>query len=143
MAQEIGDKNFNQFYENDILKSKGILVVNFWATWCKPCVQELPSFERINSETDPEMLNIYLVNLDFNSKFRITATEFVKTRNIKSTVVHIKDTDPNDWINKVDSTWSGAIPATVIYVNGKKCFFKEGEMTYEELSSVISGIENK
>ncbi len=141
-AQEISDKNFALFYKQDIAKSKGILVVNFWATWCKPCVEELPYFERIFQEMKSDSFNVCLANLDFNSKYKSSATDFVNKKSIQSKVVHINDSDPNEWINKVDLTWSGAIPATVIFLNGSKVFFKEGEMTYEEISSVISKIKN-
>ncbi|MBK7429628.1 MAG: TlpA family protein disulfide reductase [Bacteroidetes bacterium] len=143
LAQDIADKKFEQFYQDDILKANGIQVVNFWASWCKPCIVELPYFEKINSEIGSNNFKVCLVNLDFNSKFRGAATDFIKNKKIKSKVVHINDTDPNEWINKVDSSWSGAIPATLIYVNGQKVFFKEGEMSYEELKAEILKAENK
>ena len=143
LAQDIADKKFEQFYQDDILKTGGIQVVNFWATWCKPCIVELPYFEKINSEMGSKDLKVCLVNLDFNSKFKSSATDFVRNRNIKSKVIHINDADPNEWINKVDSSWSGAIPATLIYVDGQKVFFKEGEMSYEELKAEILKAENK
>ena len=100
-GQDVEDKDFDHFYKDEISDSKGIVVINFWATWCKPCVLELPYFERINSEMKSEQLNVCLVNLDFNSKYKTSASEFVKSKNIKSKVVHLNDTDPNKWINKV------------------------------------------
>ena len=142
-AQEISDKKFEAFNRENIAGSKGVVVVNFWATWCRPCIEELPFFEKVNSEMNSESFRMYLVNLDFNSKFKTVATDFVKRKQIKSEVIHINDTDPNVWINKVDSSWSGAIPATVIYNDGKKVFFKEGEMTEEQLREAISKIKNK
>ena len=142
-AQEMADKDFDSFYREEVLNSKGIVIVNFWATWCKPCVHELPYFERINSEMNYEMFNVLLVNLDFNSKYKISASEFIKNKNIKSKVIHLNDTDPDKWINKVDSSWSGAIPATIIFKDRKKVFFKEGEMTYEEIKSISTKLINQ
>jgi len=137
LAQNISDKSYSEF-EQDIVTTKGILVVNYWATWCKPCIEELPHFEKLNSEMKSDRFHVYLVNLDFNSKFKESATEFIKRKNIQSTVFHINDTDPNNWIDKADNSWSGAIPATMIYRDGKKVFFKEGEMTYDELKSIVT-----
>lgn len=137
-GQEIEDRNFNSFKEEIVTNSKGVVIVNFWATWCKPCVQELPVFERINSELKAENAKVYLINLDFNSKYKTSVAEFLDKRELRSKVIHLNDTDPNNWINKIDSSWSGAIPATVIYNDGKKIFFKEGEITYEEIISKIN-----
>lgn len=121
-GQEVIDKDFNSFYKEEITESKGIVIVNFWATWCKPCITELPYFEQINAEMKSEKFSVCLVNLDFNSKYKTSAVEFVRNRNIKSKVIHLNDTDPNKWINRIDSNWTGAIPATIIYENGKKYF---------------------
>ena len=137
-GQEVIDKDFNSFYKEEITESKGIVIVNFWATWCKPCITELPYFEQINAEMKSEKFSVCLVNLDFNSKYKTSAVEFVRNKNLKSEVIHLNDTDPNKWINKIDSNWTGAIPATLIYNNGKKVFFREGEITYDELKSEIN-----
>ncbi len=131
-GQEVIDKDFNSFYKEEITESKGIVIVNFWATWCKPCITELPYFEQINAEMKSEKFSVCLVNLDFNSKYKTSAVEFVRNKNLKSEVIHLNDTDPNKWINKIDSNWTGAIPATLIYENGKKIFFHECEITYDE-----------
>lgn len=86
---------------------------------------------------------LFLANLDFNSKFKEVVNRFLSEKKIKSTVVHINDQDPNNWINKIDSSWSGAIPATVVYNDGRKVYFKEGEITYEELNTVLINVKNK
>jgi thiol-disulfide isomerase/thioredoxin len=118
-------------------KNDTLYILNFWATWCKPCIEELPWFEKVNGEYSVGPVRLILVNLDFNSKVESNVKPFITKRNIKSVVVHISDTDPNEWINKIDERWSGAIPATVLFKNGKSIFFKEGSMTYEELKNVI------
>ena len=142
-AKGIDDYNFDQFYSKEIKSSKGLLIVNFWATWCKPCVAELPVFEKTNKELDRLSEKIILVNLDFNSQFKKSVSQFIQKRNIESKVIHINDTNPNSWIDKIDKEWSGAIPATVIYFDSKKVFFKEGEISYEELKKEIIKIRNQ
>lgn len=118
-------------------KNDTLYVVNFWATWCKPCIEELPYFEQCNNEFNSRPVKIILANLDFNSRLKTGVEPFIERKDIKSNVVHILDTDPNLWINQVDSTWSGAIPATIMIKNGKKLFFKEGEMNSRELKQTI------
>lgn len=142
-AKSIDDYNFDEFYRQKIDSSKGLLVVNFWATWCKPCVTELPVFEKANSELNRLSEKILLVNLDFNSQYKKTVSTFLNQRTVSSEVVHINNSDPNSWIDKIDKEWSGAIPATVIYFDAKKVFFKEGEISYEELKKEINKIKNQ
>ena len=130
---------FDTFFSDTISKSSGIIVLNFWATWCKPCVAELPTFEEANTKLK-ERGQVILANLDFNSQVDKLVVPFLEKRKFNSKVVHIDSANPDAWINKVDSNWSGAIPATVIYFNGEKRFFHEGEMTGEELNNAIESI---
>ena len=114
-----------------------LYILNFWATWCRPCIEELPFFENCRQEFKDEPVRIILVNLDFNNQVETQVIPFIKKKNIASSVWHITDTDADSWINKVDKSWSGAIPATVMYKNGIKLFFKEGQMSQEELKSTL------
>lgn len=118
-------------------KNDSLYVLNFWATWCKPCIEELPHFEKLNAEFADKGVKVILVNLDFHSRVESSVKPFLVRKNIKSRVVHITDTDPNEWISKIEEKWSGAIPATVVYKNGTTVFFKEGALTYDELKTVI------
>lgn len=110
-------------------------VVNFWATWCKPCIEELPHFETIGKEYRGKDVKVILVSLDFPDQTE-RLTNFIKKRNIQSEVVFLDDGDGNSWIPKVDVNWSGAIPATIIY-NGQKRSFYEKSFTYQELEKEL------
>ncbi len=131
-------QTFNQLYTDIINDKENITVLNFWATWCRPCVEELPDFEKTNAEFKSKQVKVILANLDFHSKVESLVPAFITSRSLQSSVVHITDQDPNDWINKVDETWTGAIPATVIYAKGKKVWFIEGQTNYEELKTIIN-----
>lgn len=111
-------------------------VVNFWATWCVPCVEELPNFEKLNATYKDEKVKVLLVSIDFPKMAESKLLPFIKAKNLKSDVVLLNDPDANSWINKVDSTWSGAIPATVIYKKDKRQFY-EKSFTYEELETEV------
>lgn len=115
-----------------------IYVVNFWATWCKPCVEELPYIEQLHGDTFDNPVQVLLVSLDFRNQIENKLLPFIKERNIKSQVVVLDDPDANTWIDKVDSRWSGALPATIIYHKDQKLFFSEGFENYQSIKKVIS-----
>jgi len=116
------------------------VVVNFWATWCVPCVEELPGFEQLNKLYASKNVKVILVSLDFTSRIESNVIPFIQNRKIKSEVWHITDSDPNTWINQIDSSWSGAIPATVIYDSShRKIKFNEGAMSFDELDKIVTG----
>jgi len=113
--------NFEQFEKYLQIEDDNIHVVNFWATWCAPCVKELPYFEAVNAEYKDKNVNVLLVSLDFNLK---KLNSFLVKNELKSEQVLLDDPDQNAWIPKVSAQWSGAIPATVIYKKGKRKFYE-------------------
>ncbi|MGB0788033.1 MAG: TlpA disulfide reductase family protein [Marinirhabdus sp.] len=148
-AQDISDSgsipllNFEAF-ERQFLKKQNdtTYVVNFWATWCKPCVKELPYFEQLNKNYKDRKVKVILASLDFPDQVQKQVIPFIKKRGLKSETVLLDDPGANSWIPKVDSTWSGAIPATVIYKKGVRAFY-EKSFTYGELENELrSGFLN-
>lgn len=110
-------------------------VINFWATWCKPCVSELPSFERLREATRQHKVKIVLVSLDFMADLSTKVTPFVQKRQMKNVVWLLNETDYNLFIEQVDRRWSGAIPATLIFNNhSRKRKFFEKELSFETLA---------
>ena len=118
-------------------------IINFWATWCKPCVQELPNFEKIGSVYQSKKTKVILISLDFKREFESRLKPFVKDRAIKSTVYLLDEPNYNSWIDKVDTGWSGAIPATIIINKQKNIHqFYEREFTFEELNKIVEPLIN-
>ena len=116
-------------------KADQIQVINFWATWCAPCIKELPLLEKANAQSDLGA-KITLINLDYADKVD-KVNDFIARKNIRSKVLLLDELDYNAWIEKVEKNWTGAIPATLIFdpKTGKRKFvereLKEGEL--EEL----------
>lgn len=111
-TSEIVIYNFNQLNKLLQKKSEKTYVINFWATWCAPCVKELPYFEEITKTYSTNKIEVILVSLDFPNKFEDRLIPFVKKHQLQSKVILLDAPNENEWIPKVDSSWSGAIPAT-------------------------------
>jgi thiol-disulfide isomerase/thioredoxin len=118
------------------LKDDTTYVINFWATWCKPCVEELPYFQRISNEMKGNKVKFLYVSLDFRKNLETALIPFIKSKGFPDNVVMLSDPDANSWIDQVDPSWSGAIPATLIYRNDRRAFF-EMSLSYEDLNSNI------
>lgn len=108
-------------------------IFNFWATFCIPCIKELPYFEKIGAQYSAKKVKVILVSLDFKSKLESQVLPFLKKRAIRSKVILLSDPDANAWIDKVDGSWSGALPATLI-VKGQHREFYERSFDQEELN---------
>lgn len=120
--------------------SDTVYVVNFWATWCKPCVQELPEFEKLNIEaTHTGMkVKVLLVSLDFKENINDKLVPFLQKNNYHTECVLLDEVDGNVFINKINPKWSGAIPATLVTkTNKKKEQFFEKKLHYEELKTIL------
>ncbi|SFD58577.1 Thiol-disulfide isomerase or thioredoxin [Algibacter lectus] len=118
-----------------------IHVINFWATWCAPCVKELPYFEKLKSEYGNKNVDFTLVSLDFPHMYDSKLKPFVLKQQLKSKVIALDDVDSNSWIPQIDESWSGSLPATIIYKNGERKFF-EKSFTYEELEHELKQFLN-
>lgn len=114
-------------------KTEQVQVINFWATWCGPCVKEMPLIEKIGQERDDVRVTLVSLDLDLDANPE-KVYKFVDRKGIKSTVLILDERDPNSWIDKIDKDWSGSLPATIVINTntGKRVFIgkelKEGEL---------------
>jgi len=114
-------------------------VVNFWATWCAPCVTELPAFEKLAGEYRDTDVKFILISLDFPSQIDSRLIPFLKEHKITADVRVMTDLDYNRWIAKVDKDWQGNIPATLLFNNAANIrYFHQEEVTEKELRELIN-----
>ena len=118
--------------------SDTIYVVNFWATWCKPCIEELPDFEKFNRQNKTKIVKIILVSTDFKENLKEKVIPFLKKNYYSMECVLLDEINGNDFIDKINSKWSGAIPATYFTTKRKKKErLLEGKISLDLLNSTL------
>lgn len=132
------------YHIDDLLKrisqTDTTYVVNFWATWCKPCVEELPAFDSLNNTFKNSKKRLILVSLDFKEELDKKVKPFLSQKKITANCVLLDEVNGNNFINKIDSMWSGAIPATLIRSKNNNLFL-ERKLRYAELQRILNDFQ--
>lgn len=137
-AEQIRLKDLQQVINTPNSK---VQVINFWATWCAPCVKEIPLFEKLNQVN--QNVEVTLVSMDFDLDPNPEKVyRFMTRKKLLSKVVILAESNPNNWIDKIDKSWSGALPATLIIntQNGKRRFVQK-ELQEGDLEKMIEEVE--
>ena len=119
-------------------------VVNFWATWCSPCVKEIPYFQSLQDAYSDKKLQVILVSMDFPNQLEKRVNPFLAKSEISLPVYLMTDLDYDSWIERVDPSWSGAIPATLIYNGSDRIFFEqefEKDALFGQLNTFIKNLK--
>jgi thiol-disulfide isomerase/thioredoxin len=115
-----------------------IYIINFWATWCAPCVKELPDFDVLQQRYAGKPVKIILASLDFKEDYPKKLIEFIAKKHPQPEIVWFNETDANSFIPKVDNSWSGALPGTLVLATGHGYRqFMEGTITVQQVSAVV------
>ena len=120
-------------------QSDTVQVVNLWATWCKPCVHEIPGFLRVAEAFKGKPVKFLFVSLDFKQDLKRKLVPFINKQQITQPVALLDEPDYNSWIPKLEPGWGGSIPATLIFNNHtRKRLFIERELTEQELTDALN-----
>ena len=116
-------QNIRKVKINDVIKmadtSTVPLVINFFATWCRPCVEELPWFVKSTPNYKDKQVKLVLVSLDYAEDYPKGIVAFAKKNGINSEIVWLDEADPNYFCPKIDKRWEGTIPVSLM-VNNKQ-----------------------
>ncbi|MEZ5015505.1 MAG: TlpA family protein disulfide reductase [Flavipsychrobacter sp.] len=113
-------------------------VVNFWATWCAPCVKELPEFSALQKHYKNKPVKVILVSLDFPDAYPKKIEKFINKKKLDLEVVWLNETNANKFIPKIEQSWQGSIPATLLkYPKNRYKKFFEGVITKKQLQILI------
>ncbi|MBK8643058.1 MAG: redoxin domain-containing protein [Saprospiraceae bacterium] len=120
-----------------------VRVFNFWATWCVPCVKELPNFETFNQEIKGTKQLLYLVSLDDLNRSQSKLSNFLKKKNVMSKVMVLDENNPNFYIDRIEPSWTGSIPATLVIGNQTRGFAEQEFHSAADIHNWINSITKK
>lgn len=135
-SQSVPIVDFEQLQPRLQLSNDTTYIVNFWATWCLPCIKEMPAFQKIHEEYISQKVKVLLVSLDFVKHIDSRLIPFIEKHELTPEVIVLNDPDANAWIDKVSPRWSGALPATLIFNKNFREFFEQ-EFTYLSLKQIV------
>lgn len=141
-AQQIAKYSIDDVIRHTSSKDT-LYIINFWATWCAPCVAELPEFNALQNHYAGQPVKILMVSLDFKEDYPIKLARFLERKKLTPEVVWLSDTNPNVFIPKIDNSWEGSIPATMIVHPGKQFRkFIEGSITEKQVCKIADKVLN-
>jgi thiol-disulfide isomerase/thioredoxin len=124
--------------EKIIAESKTPLIINFWATFCKPCMEEIPHFQKLGKKYERNGVKLLLVSLDMKDDFPGKVKAFIKNKKITTPAAWLDETNADYFCPRIDKAWSGAIPAT-LFINNRSSYrkFTEEPLSEEQLEKEI------
>lgn len=140
-GHRLGIYNFEQLSPLFERQNDTTYIINFWATWCKPCLEELPAFTQAAEKFAGEKVQFFFVSLDMPRHLKSRLIPYLNQNPLPGKVLVLDDVNMNEWIPKVDEDWGGAIPVTYVY-RGKQNWFHEGMVEFATLQNVVENIKS-
>jgi len=121
-----------------IKESKTPLIVNFWATFCVPCIQEMPYFQETARLYQSQNVSLLFVSLDLQEAYPTKVNAMAKKLQLSFPVVWLNETNADYFCPKIDTTWSGGMPSS-LFVNNATGYHKffEDQLSRDKLEGVI------
>ena len=122
---------------NDIASIKNenkgkVFAINFWASWCKPCVNEFPALVKLNKNYKGDSFNLIFISLDFKEEVSTKLIPFLQNSGVDYTSYYLETNRPEEIMDYLNKKWDGGIPATFIFdKSGNLQNFILGERDYE------------
>jgi thiol-disulfide isomerase/thioredoxin len=126
-------------YQKLIQSQKGsVVVVDFWATFCKPCRSEMPQLVKLNEKLKAKGVRLVTVSAD-EPEAEASAKKFLSDTGAAGLPAYVKRANDDDkFADAIDPKWQGALPALFIYDRtGKKVRSFVGEASMADVEAAI------
>jgi thiol-disulfide isomerase/thioredoxin len=117
--------------------AKSTVVINFWATYCGPCVQEIPYFDSLQQKYIDHNVKVILVSLDFRHHIQERLMPFLEKHHLKTEVVVLADQDADSWVSRVSADWDGGLPFTILLKKGQKYIHTSEFRDFNDLEQFV------
>ena len=115
-----------------------VLLVDFWATWCKPCRAETPAIVAMVNRLTAKGLDLVAISAD-EPEQEAGALQFIKENKVPGPAYIKKAADDDKFTGVVDAKWNGALPALVLYDRtGKRVRAFYGETPTKDIEAAIA-----
>jgi thiol-disulfide isomerase/thioredoxin len=133
--------------EKTIKETKTPLIVNFWATFCVPCLQEIPYFQEIANHYKSNDVSLVFVSLDMKEAYPVKVNDMAKKLKLTYPVVWLNETNADYFCPRIDTSWTGGMPSSLFVNNatGYHKFFEEPlskEKLEKEIQVMLSAAKN-
>ena len=137
IGQKLKVLRFDQLEQLIEKPTDSLLIFNFFATWCKPCMQEIPDFLKLQKEVSNKPIQFYFISLDMEKDSNKIFANFIEKYQTRDFTYLLK-VPKGDWISKIDQNWQGNIPATLVINHKKKMRkFIAKSLDYQSLTKLI------
>ncbi|HEY8459996.1 MAG TPA: TlpA disulfide reductase family protein, partial [Blastocatellia bacterium] len=119
-------EDFGKF--KDSAKGK-VLVLNFWATWCGPCVAEFPELVALDAKYRDKGVKFVGITSDDAEDVQPKVIPFIKKHQVKFDIIQQDLEDAEAVMNQITKNWNGVIPVTVVYD-------KQGNLAYSRFGII-------
>lgn len=121
-----------------VQENKGkVVVVNFWATWCPPCVKEFPDIIKLYKNYQPKGVEVIAVSMNEEDELE-DIEEFIQKYKPPFSIYRAASAE-EEFYQEFDKKWFGQMPTTVIYdTSGKITHMHMNPITYPELEKYVT-----
>jgi len=113
------------------------VLINFWATYCAPCIEEFPMIVDLSKQYKDKDLKVYFVSADWLDR-EDEVINFLKEAGVEGLSFIKEEGNDNNFINAISREWSGALPFTIVYnKNGDLSDYWEMKKNKDRFESAI------